>query len=281
LHVFNPEDTNLWCKNIEVSHNYITRAGCEYKGGVAIHAPFPTAVKILHNEVWDLAYSGIIMGWYGEPPVQSALKNNLLRANYVWDCMLELRDGGEIYTQAPQPGTIIDSNICAYYKQAQGNFFYIDVGSAGMTIKHNATIGISFTIGLGYACGDLLFDSNWCEWSENYISNNGTPLGPETNVYVTNMFSGSPPQALRDNAGPKEIELTTVSALPRRDINGKFSPAMKYGGTYLIYDMKGRLITKTQSVDIRELSRSGKNIPSGAYLIRREGVAAIEKHLVL
>jgi hypothetical protein len=280
LIVFNPEDTNLYCKNIEISHNSITRCGFDYKGSVAIHAPYPTAVKILHNKVWDLAYSGIIMGWYGEPRLPSALKNNLLRGNYVEDVLKELNDGGEIYTQGPQPGTRIDSNVCVFTGASQvgGNFFYIDVGSSYMTLKHNATIGCSYTWGIGFACTDLFIDSNWCEWS-NYFSTNGTQMTEEYRCQLTNQFIGAAPQGLLNNAGPKEIELTPVSSMPHRDPHKKFSAVLQ-NNQISVFDMRGRRIMNLKSSDLKVADELKKVISPGTYLLRRSGMTKTEKFLI-
>jgi hypothetical protein len=271
--MFNPEDHRLYCENIEVSNNRVTLCAFDYKGGVGILAGFPTAINIRHNEVWNLPYNGIVMGW-GARTWQNAMRDNRISGNYVYDCMLELIDGGLVYTQCQQPNSTIDSNFLAYYVGARGNFFYLDIATGGFTVRHNVTKGVSFTFGLGFDCYDMTIDSNYSEWV-NYLSSNGTTVNDQTyRVTLTNQFneiSSAIPQGIMDAAGvnEEEIQLTPVSIAPKAKLtHGHFN--ITQTSQCAVYDLKGRMVCTTSRANSYNLSRirSGKVMPAGIYLTK-------------
>jgi hypothetical protein len=253
-----------------ISNNLVTRCACDYNGSVGILAPFPTAVKIVHNEVRDLPYSGIICGW-GARGWKSAMRDNLIRGNLVQDCMNRFNDGGLVYTQSYQPNTIIDSNVLFYSgaSQAGGNFFYLDVGSSGLTVKHNCTKGCSYTFGIGFGCFDMVMDSNWVEWG-NHTSNNGTPLNEETcKVYQTNVFQGEVNQAIVANVGihKEDIKLTEVSV--KGGMPGSALLIAKNASqAYQVYNLRGQKIIDVKG-NLKSFEKNySKKLSGGTYVVK-------------
>jgi hypothetical protein len=271
--MFNPKDKRLLCENVEVSHNYVTGAAYEYKGCVGIFSGYATRLNLAHNKVWNLPYTGISVGWGWSADSNSAMRENIVRANYVADCMTELSDGGLIYMLSAQPGSIVDSNYLAYNIGARGNFFYFDVGCAYFTIKHNGTHGASFTLGMGYGLTHLTIDSNWAEYG-NYWSSNGALENSDVDkIYVTNMFIASPPQGIIDNAGPidNEVHLTPVAIRPDMDFSPVKTPRNSTQFLH-IYNLQGRLVASISpetGTDVESLMRR-RVLPAGTYVITRQ-----------
>jgi hypothetical protein len=191
--------------------------------------------------------------------------------------MSGFNDGGLIYTQSYQPGTIIDSNALVYTGASQvgGNFFYLDVGSSGLTVKHNCTKGCSFSFGIGMGTFDMLIDSNYIEWP-NHTSSNGTPINePTCNVYITNVFMDGVNQAVMENVGihEDEIELTPVSVMPGNRFTA-MRDLVSHSGSYSIYNIKGQRIMKIDmqmGID-KALPGLKKVLPPGAYLVAENGI---------
>jgi hypothetical protein len=97
---------------------------------------------VAHNEVWNIPYSGISLGWgWGGP---SSMVNNHVDYNYVHDGMTSsLRDGGAIYvnrTQGSTPASTIQGNYIAQQSQVCGAL-YLDSGSSYWQVQNNVIGG--------------------------------------------------------------------------------------------------------------------------------------------
>jgi hypothetical protein len=106
---WNPEDPREITRNIRIANNYIRRIGSAYPGSCGIAAGFVSEVLIENNELTELPYTGISVGW-GWTRESSPLRANIIRRNHVHNLMRELTDGGGIYTLSLQPGTEIYEN---------------------------------------------------------------------------------------------------------------------------------------------------------------------------
>jgi hypothetical protein len=106
---WNPEDPRDITRNIRIANNYIRRIGSAYPGSCGIAAGFVAEILIEHNELTELPYTGISVGW-GWTREPSALRRNTIRRNHVHNLMRDLTDGGGIYTLSLQPGTEIYEN---------------------------------------------------------------------------------------------------------------------------------------------------------------------------
>jgi hypothetical protein len=117
-----------------VTDNVIIEAGALYHDGVGIFAGYLRDSHISNNELFDLPYSGISLGWgWG---VQSYASGNRISGNLVENVMQTLEDGAAIYTLGPQPGSSIDNNYLCMQSGTNGGI-YPDQGSSGFSIHHN------------------------------------------------------------------------------------------------------------------------------------------------
>ncbi|WP_249310954.1 right-handed parallel beta-helix repeat-containing protein [Congzhengia minquanensis] len=122
-------------KNNTVSNNYLTRVDDTIYGGGGISGNYNEALSILHNEIYEVPYSGIASGW-GWNMTNRGTKNNNISHNLIVDACQYLSDGGGIYTLSDQNGSKVTNN---YVKNLfTGNAsFYPDEGSSNSTWDNN------------------------------------------------------------------------------------------------------------------------------------------------
>lgn len=140
---YNPEDSRVVTENISITNNLITDATNEDWSCVGIGAGYVRNTVIAHNEIENVSYSGISMGW-GWSPLPNVLKNNQIIANKIHHFGKHNYDCAGIYTLSAQPGTLIldnyiDSIFKAPYAHLPTHWFYLytDEGSSGMNVKNN------------------------------------------------------------------------------------------------------------------------------------------------
>ena len=133
-----------------ISNNRISRCAQDYYGSVGIAGYFVNGLKIVHNEISDMPFSGISLGW-GHTTSKTNLQDNLISQNNIHDVMKLLNDGGGIYTISYQPGTVIEKNwihniersVWAHVYPIAG--IYLDNGSSGINVRDNVLQGSTAT----------------------------------------------------------------------------------------------------------------------------------------
>ncbi len=137
-----PADPEIICRNNVISDNYVTRTGRDYYGTIGIVCGFAGNMTIEHNEIWDIPYTGISVGW-GWTPRRSPLQNNTIRNNHIHDVLTLLCDGGGIYTQSNQPGGMVKENYIHDIQLSEwalgtiNSGIYLDEYSNGITVEMN------------------------------------------------------------------------------------------------------------------------------------------------
>jgi hypothetical protein len=89
----NPADGRKISRNDVIRNNYIEKTGRDYYQTVGIMAGYTDGVVIEHNELHDMPYSGISVGW-GWADQANAAQNNVVRYNRVWDVLNTMADEG-------------------------------------------------------------------------------------------------------------------------------------------------------------------------------------------
>lgn len=142
---YNPTDKREISANNTIENNLITDVTNEDWGAVGIGAGYVRGIKILHNEINDVSYSGISMGW-GWTKTQNAMANNIIRGNKIHHYGKHMYDVAGIYTLSAQLGSSITENVVdsiykAPYAHLPDHWFYLytDEGSSYFTIKNNWT----------------------------------------------------------------------------------------------------------------------------------------------
>lgn len=142
---YNPSDKREISANNTIENNLISDVTNEDWGAVGIGAGYVHGIKILHNEISDVSYSGISMGW-GWTQTKNAMANNTIRGNKIHHYGKHMYDVAGIYTLSAQPGSFITENVVdsiykAQYAHLPDHWFYLytDEGSSYFTIKDNWT----------------------------------------------------------------------------------------------------------------------------------------------
>jgi len=140
---YNPADQREICSRGTIANNLITDCGNEDWGCVGIGIGYAQNIAIEHNEIFNLPYTAISVGW-GWTKTTNALRDNLILANHIHHVGRRLGDLGGIYLMSAQPGTIVARNSISdlspgpYVPDPQHWFYlYLDEGSSGITVSNN------------------------------------------------------------------------------------------------------------------------------------------------
>lgn len=140
---YNPADTREVCQREQISNNLLTDCGNEDWGCVSIGIGYARNVSVEHNEVFNLPYSGISVGW-GWSKQTNCMAGNRIFANHIHHIGRRMGDLGGIYTLSMQPDTVIAENCISdiqpspYVPDPEHWFYiYLDEGSSFITVRDN------------------------------------------------------------------------------------------------------------------------------------------------
>ncbi|MFI0724436.1 ricin-type beta-trefoil lectin domain protein [Streptomyces sp. NPDC021224] len=201
-----PSDAAMTNQDITIQGNRISGVAKDYKDMAGILSTYVTHAVISHNEVSNLAYDGIDIGWgwgandpggsqdyrnrglYNYQPVYSTpttLKNTVVSYNAVHGTKKVFHDGGSIYNLSANPGTTIDHNYVYDNQHTVG--LYLDEGSRYVTLKNNVIqdSGVwAFTnAGSTNNTNDSTFDTNWYNSGATQVATGS----PHNNVLTGNV----------------------------------------------------------------------------------------------
>jgi hypothetical protein len=219
-----PSDSRMTNRDITISDNLVHDIGLDYRGIVSFLPTYVTNAVVDHNEVYNLPYSGIAVGYgwgandaggsndyanrglYNYQPRYSTATtetNDRITNNYVHDVMQQMNDGGCIYTLSANPGAVISGNYCL----RTNNYFglYFDEGSRYYSATGNvfSNIGTWSTANANASnnTGNLTVTGNWTTNGTTWIANGDRGNNVSGNTTVTNNNWPSAAQAVMASAG--------------------------------------------------------------------------------
>ncbi|GAA0378493.1 hypothetical protein Acor_69680 [Acrocarpospora corrugata] len=221
-----PSDQRMVNRDITISNNRIHDLGVDHRGIVSVLTTYVTNSDVSHNEVYNMPYTGMSIGYgwgandtggntnyanrglYNYQPrytTPTTASGNRLVGNYVHDVMQQMNDGGCIYTLSWNPNAVISGNYCL---RTNGYFgVYFDEGSKYYTVTGNvfSSTGTWATANYwgGENMGNWTVTGNWTSNSSTNVTNGDRGNVVNNNVTVSNGNWPTGAQAVMAAAGPQ------------------------------------------------------------------------------
>jgi len=140
-----PEAVEL-VRDITVEDSTLERCGALDPGAVGLWIGLSARVHVRHNELRDLPYTGISLGWiWSDEPSPS--RGHRIERNHIHHVMQVLSDGGGIYTLGRQPDTHVVGNLVhdvpPHLGRAPSNGVFVDQGSTELLFRGNVLHSIA------------------------------------------------------------------------------------------------------------------------------------------
>lgn len=141
-------DPKEYCEYFDINNNYVHDIGLHYTGAAGVAFGHPRHLKFSHNELANLPYSGMHVGWGwgGLASTGSVMYDVEISNNYIHDMMKErVSDGAAIYTlgasslECEKTNTEKNNKIIGNYLSNgwQCDYVYPDEGSTSWYVKGN------------------------------------------------------------------------------------------------------------------------------------------------
>lgn len=123
----------------------IRRIGLDFPGSPAIWVGYAERTEVRNNELVDLPYTGISVGWgWGQVDVggsagytrPAACGQNVIAGNRIRNFLSVLRDGGAIYLLGAQPMSLVEGNYVDTNVK-DGGGIYLDNGAQHYVVRGN------------------------------------------------------------------------------------------------------------------------------------------------
>ena len=142
-------------RNVRVEKSKIYNIGAEFEDSVGIFGGYIQNCVFAENEIHDLPYSGISIGWgWGEEDAGGSTypipfiyesptpaRDNRIANNHIHHVMQKRQDGGGVYTLGNMAGTVIEGNHIHDNLGWPGGI-YLDEGSGFIEVRNNKVYNV-------------------------------------------------------------------------------------------------------------------------------------------
>ncbi len=176
-----PDDEER-CDNIYIANNVFHRAAYEQCGSAAVAIYYIADTTFEHNDVRDVPYSGVSLGWGWGVWRPAEVRNIHVDRNYVENVTSRNHDGAHIYTLGWMPDTTINYNHLVKAGDWRGGI-YLDQCSAYLHVEGNVIQRAESP--LYFRAGALL---RWNKAINNYIDNPDSGFSAEYGIIGDDVF---------------------------------------------------------------------------------------------
>ncbi len=227
-----PSDSRMTNSNITVSNNVVHDVATEYRSHVGLLMTYTAGSTMAHNELYNLPYSGIALGYgwgandaggsqdytdrglYNYQPrytTATIAANNRVTANFVHDVVQQMTDAGAFYHLSASPGTTVNEN---YFRNSNGWLgLYFDEGSRYVSAANNVFDNTgTWAYTQEWAnnnTGNLTLTNNW---TTNNGSNVRTGTRGNTNSGTVVVTGGNWPSGARTVMAAAGVQTTQPPA---------------------------------------------------------------------
>ncbi|MDE1163363.1 MAG: right-handed parallel beta-helix repeat-containing protein [Acidobacteriaceae bacterium] len=144
-----------------IENNLFTNVGAEFRGGIPIVVGYARYTRIAHNHIERVPYAAISIGWGGWgdkielPGVANRSTGNVIEYNRISQLMMQLADGGGIYTQGRTGETLADG------ERVTGNVIDEQVSTGHAMYSDNGSAMITYS-------GNVVFHTNFDNWGSRH-----------------------------------------------------------------------------------------------------------------
>ena len=275
-----------------ITDNLIHHVAVQYLGGIGIWVGYSQHTTISHNQIDDVPYTAISIGWGGwhsnllspnsDPNVNS---DNQITDNLMFNYMQTLGDGGAIYTNGGQAQGFADQLVMSgnvAYNGTNTDFsLYTDTGSQFISVANNVVYDQpvdSFSTGGCHTVGHIRVTGN-------YFSQLGPlyPCFPSTDVVTssthlvcTDLPPNQAPNALLAAAGIEPAQRSLLARQPPTvNLVGPTTLPLT-GGQILV---SGTGFDATTSVKLGTKPATSLKVLSGNYLLVTSPPGSATVHL--
>ena len=135
LHTNTLSSSQIRVQNVEVANNVIRRVANEFTGCTAISIYFAKNVNVHHNDIKDIPYTGISVGW-GWGANVSDCRDIKVTHNRIENATQKTPDGAHIYTLGRMENTHLSNNYLINAGDWRGGI-YLDQGTEAITMENN------------------------------------------------------------------------------------------------------------------------------------------------
>ncbi|MDM8009318.1 MAG: right-handed parallel beta-helix repeat-containing protein [Phycisphaerae bacterium] len=205
-----PDDPRMIVRGNVIRNNVIHDVGVEFQGSVGIFTGYVSETVIAHNEIYNLPYTGISVGWgwgeedagggaYPQPfyyQTPTPARDNRIEYNHVHHTSMVLTDGGGIYTLSNMPGTVIRGNHIHDNVGIPGGI-YLDEGSGFIEVTGNLVYGVPKPMNYNNRDQNRI---DTCKVHDNFFDARPTATAPQGVVQI--VAKAGLEEAYRDLLAP-------------------------------------------------------------------------------
>ncbi len=200
---FDPADPDLRLADLRIANNYLRRCGSEYRSATGIAWTYPINSVIAHNEIHDMPYSGVHLGWAWQRAKRTAAGGNRIEFNRVENTMVELADGGAFYTlgrtNPDLEPTIIRGNYAKQTRWGQG--FYFDESSSHYRVTDNVAEDIGdFNVKVNGPSADIKVSRMFAQHGRTTIAKEAVDCAVDPAIMIDDSVRDVV-EAIKDKAG--------------------------------------------------------------------------------